>query len=1262
MPRPSSRGSMSSTTSASKPPPRSATKYRTPQKYKTWNPRSAGKGSTPSGLSSAWKLDRTAALRRSSSVSSVGSARRMPPGEGPSVRVMVRVRPSDERDNCVEVLERPDDDETESKSDMDSVDGNVGKPKRASIRVGGAGGQMFTFDRVFHGEEDQEAVFRDAGRPIADSALKGYNASIFAYGQTGSGKTFTMQGMKNSRGLIPRMLEYCFVNLERLKAEGTAVVVHCSYLEIYNENVYDLLDFDSHAKSNQPGFVLPSKSVREDTRKGVFVENAVEQSLGSVQDAFDLIARGTELRHVGATKMNRESSRSHSIFTLSIEIKSLADEATGTMEITRNSRINLVDLAGSERQRMTKSSGSRLNEAKHINKSLSALGNVISALVEQGKGRVFHIPHRDSVLTYLLRDSLGGNTRTSIIATISPDASNFQDTLSTLQFGQRAKRIRNVVKANTTMSSDVSVLQREVRRLRDELDRAKRLAAESVPDMITSGTDAPAAGGADDAGNVSPTLTTAETIEKQQQLLQEAREALTENADFQRVEANVLKREGFDAAEATGQQILRQRIAHLEEVLLQILKELAGGRDKAKLLGSEIRERIETEQVLRDDIEAKKLLLQLLEQKLKAAEAADPEWFQNEESVLREVKDTSSELVLQAQVAQVKAENASLATMLKTRTSSAEAHNIERRLCSMQMQLEAVLDDKKGLESIVKRLGDENKSLREELKRETERADANETSSSSRNVSFATNGLRSPSARGATTEDDQSFDSASQDLIVALEAELKQAIERADKLEQEVFLEMERKAEGDAERERIQRVLDSMRVKRSGSRRASTGNFTGAGESSRTYSTTETGSSGDDTTSSSPSAVSRAIVKVAAEAHRSARELTNAAARDDGKLVEENAQSTAETLVRQRLLTQLSDARKQLKESEKANRRLQVQLEREIIAARKQKQKLRKSISEKDTSLGTEQQRVVDREAKYQMLKEKHERTLCTNKELQEAVEMANSFADYKTKQLESALKELELFKQKQAMVTRTPNRLTDDFGAHHKRGSTSSSMTKQSRDSSQTVRLSTFEDDATTQRTTRKSSMSVLGITPRSSSASDSDSQIPAPGIRRSSSFNPDRESIALTPKRSVAEFFPMSTEATPVPPTPPASTDAAGSATPQIAASATPRQPPKSAVPTSASSSVAKLGRSGRRRSSGILTPKSLRERARGVNAENDRQSSNLGSGAKATPTPSSSSSSSSSSSATSSGSKKTPNANQTPPTSAFRFANLLRFSSSR
>jgi len=324
--------------------------------------------------------------------------------------------------------------------------------------------RRFTYDHVASPEVDQAQMFYLVGRPIADSALDGYNGTVFAYGQTGSGKTYTMQGdvytnkeseEKDNRGLMPRLFEYIFAQIARREREHSATryLVRCSYLEVYNEVVTDLLDPLS-----------TNLAIREDFRNGVSVEGLSEELVSNADDCLHVLERGLSNRHIGSTSMNRESSRSHSVFIMVIE-----SETTNETRVTtrRRSRLNLVDLAGSERQKLARTSGQTLREAGNINKSLSALGNVINALVDIANGKERHIHYRDSKLTFLLKDSLGGNTKTTMIATVSPSEQNFAETLSTLKFAQRAKYIKNKVVVNEHLSSNnIAALQAEITRLR----------------------------------------------------------------------------------------------------------------------------------------------------------------------------------------------------------------------------------------------------------------------------------------------------------------------------------------------------------------------------------------------------------------------------------------------------------------------------------------------------------------------------------------------------------------------------------------------------------------------------------------------------------------------------------------------------------------------------------------------------------------------------------------------------------------------------
>ncbi|KAM4821268.1 kinesin-like protein KIF15 [Thomomys bottae] len=324
--------------------------------------------------------------------------------------------------------------------------------------------KTFMFDYVADMDTTQESVFSTVAKGIVESCMCGYNGTIFAYGQTGSGKTFTMMGPSESdhfshnlRGLIPRSFEYLFSLIDREKekaGDGKTFLCKCSFIEVYNEQIYDLLD------SAAAGLYL-----REHIKKGVFVVGAAEQVVTSAAEAYQVLSGGWRNRRVASTSMNRESSRSHAVFTITIESMEKINE---TVNI-RTSLLNLVDLAGSERQRDTHAEGMRLKEAGNINRSLSCLGQVITALVDVGNGKQRHICYRDSKLTFLLRDSLGGNAKTAIIANVHPGSRCFGETLSTLNFAQRAKLIKNKAVVNEDTQGNVSQLQAEVKRLREHL-------------------------------------------------------------------------------------------------------------------------------------------------------------------------------------------------------------------------------------------------------------------------------------------------------------------------------------------------------------------------------------------------------------------------------------------------------------------------------------------------------------------------------------------------------------------------------------------------------------------------------------------------------------------------------------------------------------------------------------------------------------------------------------------------------------------------
>ncbi|OQS05081.1 kinesin, partial [Thraustotheca clavata] len=297
----------------------------------------------------------------------------------------------------------------------------------------------FTFDNVFGEESTQKQVFEQVAKPVVSDVLEGYNATIFAYGQTSSGKTFTMEGASIDdpalRGIIPRTATELFARLMDAD-ENMEFVVKVSYIEIYMERIRDLLD---------PYKTKINLQVREDTEKGIYVDGVTELCVTSDDELLSTMRSGAVNRAVAATGMNEGSSRSHSVFMVTLYQRNLETNST------KVGKLYLVDLAGSEMVRKTQASGKQLEEAKTINKSLSALGMVINALTTANVG---FVPYRDSKLTRVLQESLGGNSRTALIINVSPSSYNAMETLSTLRFGSRAKNIKNKAVVNAEKSAE----------------------------------------------------------------------------------------------------------------------------------------------------------------------------------------------------------------------------------------------------------------------------------------------------------------------------------------------------------------------------------------------------------------------------------------------------------------------------------------------------------------------------------------------------------------------------------------------------------------------------------------------------------------------------------------------------------------------------------------------------------------------------------------------------------------------------------------
>ena len=330
----------------------------------------------------------------------------------------------------------------------------------------------FTFDEVFDIGTSQEEVFDVAAKPAVNSVLEGYNSTIFAYGQTGTGKTFTMEGftynnLDKCRGIIPRCIESIFSYIESNSNKDTKFIIRAAYLQIYNEMISDLLN---------PNNTNKNLNIREDKQKGLFVDNLSEFAVRSPSDIYTLLERGASFREVSNTFMNDVSSRSHAVFMITVE-QLINSNVNIKKQVTKIGKLNLVDLAGSERTRVTGATGKQLQESKKINKSLSALGNVINALTDPKERK--HIPYRDSKLTRLLEDSLGGNCKTTMIATISPAYSSFNESLSTLNFAKRAKNIKNrpVINEDIDHNGLIHQYESELKRIRKELEEKNKIIA-----------------------------------------------------------------------------------------------------------------------------------------------------------------------------------------------------------------------------------------------------------------------------------------------------------------------------------------------------------------------------------------------------------------------------------------------------------------------------------------------------------------------------------------------------------------------------------------------------------------------------------------------------------------------------------------------------------------------------------------------------------------------------------------------------------------
>ena len=429
-----------------------------------------------------------------------------------SVQVAVRIRPlrPEELENtskpCVCVLSKQKSIVLNSNVDSKAKHGELNylsprKPRRISKiprtpeRLDASGGgcsytspRAYTFDYCFDQDASQEDIFKQVGQNTLDNAFAGYNASVFAYGQTGSGKTYTMLGAKQKEGLIPRICRELLLRMAKEKVEGNKCELSASYLEIYNENCIDLLREGSAS----------NLKVREHPTEGAFVEDLTVKRVSNSADVENLLQTGQALRRVAQTKMNVKSSRSHAIFTVYFSKQTTDGEMV-------TSKVNLVDLAGSERLDYSRAANCRMKESANINTSLHQLGRVISTLSERSevsdggnsenvppntpvskakrKRPKSVVPYRDSLLTWLLKPSLGGNSKTTMLVTVSPNIQNYEETVTSLRYASMCKKIRNKVAVNrkTPKIESFDKLKAELERLREAGKRMNR--ALTMPEL-----------------------------------------------------------------------------------------------------------------------------------------------------------------------------------------------------------------------------------------------------------------------------------------------------------------------------------------------------------------------------------------------------------------------------------------------------------------------------------------------------------------------------------------------------------------------------------------------------------------------------------------------------------------------------------------------------------------------------------------------------------------------------------------------------------
>lgn len=573
------------------------------------------------------------------------------------VRVMVRIRPMSGK-------EVQDGRQEVTTANFDRAEVSILNPVAASSEPP----KSFTFDAAFGALSTQQQVYDTAATEIVEAVMEGYNGTIFAYGQTGAGKSHTMEGYGDQPGIIPNSFKHVFDKVAI--STNKRILVRASYLEIYNEEIRDLL-------SKDPKNAL---DLKENADSGVYVKGLTAQVVKDAAEIDHVMQTGKKNRSVGATLMNQTSSRSHSIFTIVVECLSEGSAGGDGKDHVCVGKLNLVDLAGSERQSKTGATGDRLQEANKINLSLSALGNVISALVD---GKSKHIPYRDSKLTRLLQDSLGGNTKTVMIANCGPADYNYEETLTTLRYASRAKNIKNKPKINEDPKDAM------IREFQEEIEalKAKLLAIDKQASEGVSSVDGSAEGFAASAGPVE-IVEVEKIVEKiviEKGISIEEAQAIAEKA--QREKEEMLQKTRDDlalAAKDKAQAELNKRELELklererqqaEELAAQqkvLLDRLAATQAKV-LVGGEMM----TKAAQQED-ELRRTKLELEERKRQELQLARELAEQEESNLMREEKYQSLQEEAEAKARKLKKVYTKVKEVLGDIKAMEKAHSRER--------------------------------------------------------------------------------------------------------------------------------------------------------------------------------------------------------------------------------------------------------------------------------------------------------------------------------------------------------------------------------------------------------------------------------------------------------------------------------------------------------------------------------------------------------------------------------------------------------